>query len=262
MFTAEDHTFVICAYGDSPFLQDCVSSLLNQSKKSEVLISTSTPSDFIDSIAKKNGLQVCINSGKSGIAGDWNAAIACAGTSLVTIAHQDDVYDSNYCARVISGANQSEFPLIIFTDYGEIRGGEIVTNSPILKAKRRLLVPLKSPFLRGCRVFKRLSLSFGNPICCPSVTYNLNRLQVPLFEEGFRSNLDWGAWERFSRQPGAFVYLDFTGMFHRIHGGSETSGCIQDNVRCSEDLTMLERFWPKPIAILINKVYSMAQAYN
>ena len=28
-----DHTFVICAYGDSPFLEDCINSLLSQTVK-------------------------------------------------------------------------------------------------------------------------------------------------------------------------------------------------------------------------------------
>ena len=47
-----DHTFVICAYGDSPFLEDCINSLLSQTVKSNIILYTSTPSVFIDSIGQ------------------------------------------------------------------------------------------------------------------------------------------------------------------------------------------------------------------
>lgn len=262
MFTASDHTFVICAYGNSPYLQECISSLLNQSEKSSILLSTSTPSDYIRSIARKNGIEIHVNNGESGIAGDWNAAIACVKTPLVTIAHQDDTYDAEYCSRIVSAANESTRPLIIFTDYGELRDGKIVDNTSMLGVKRFLLFPLKSRRFCSSRFFKRLPLRFGNPICCPSVTYNLVALKKPLFRTGFRSNLDWDAWERFSNLPGSFVYLNYLGMHHRIHRGSETSGCIHDNVRESEDLEMLKRFWPFFFAVLINRCYRSAQNYN
>ena len=48
-----DHTFVICAYGDSPFLEDCINSLLSQTVKSNIILYTSTPSVFIESICQK-----------------------------------------------------------------------------------------------------------------------------------------------------------------------------------------------------------------
>jgi len=33
-----DHTFVICAYGDSPYLEDCINSLLSQTVKSNIIL--------------------------------------------------------------------------------------------------------------------------------------------------------------------------------------------------------------------------------
>lgn len=37
------HTFAVCAYRESPFLEDCVRSLVRQTVKSRILIATSTP---------------------------------------------------------------------------------------------------------------------------------------------------------------------------------------------------------------------------
>ena len=42
-YSTNDHTFAICAYGESPYLDQCVQSLFDQDKASRVVIFTSTP---------------------------------------------------------------------------------------------------------------------------------------------------------------------------------------------------------------------------
>ena len=51
-------------------------------------------------------------------------------------------------------------------------------------------------------------------------------------------------------------------MYHRIHDGSETSVIIGDNARGQEDYVMFTKFWPKSIAKLLTKVYSLAEKSN
>ena len=70
MFTRNDHTFVVCAYGVSPYLSDCISSLMKQEQPSRVIVSTSTPNTHIDQIASSYNLPVIINDGKPGIGHD------------------------------------------------------------------------------------------------------------------------------------------------------------------------------------------------
>ena len=48
-----NHTFAICAYKESPYLEECIESLINQTVKSNILIATATPSQYIDDIAAK-----------------------------------------------------------------------------------------------------------------------------------------------------------------------------------------------------------------
>ena len=92
MFNSNDHTFVLCAYKESPYLEECVLSLLNQRVRSRVIISTSTPNAHIKSVSAKFGLPLFVNEGEASISHDWNCAVAHCETPLVTIAHQDDVY--------------------------------------------------------------------------------------------------------------------------------------------------------------------------
>lgn len=256
------HTFVVCAYGESPFLEECVKSLVAQTTKSDLIIATSTPNNAIKSVSDQYGIRLCVRGGGSGIAPDWNYAIACAESRFVTIAHQDDIYSSDYAERAVSALSAAARPLIFFTDYGELRNGRKVDDAPLSGVKRRLMMPYRLKSLSSATAVKRLPISLGNPICCPSVTYVLENLPTPLFQDGFKSNLDWDAWERFSRLPGSFLYDPFIGMYHRVHGDSETSACIADDTRTKEDLAMLERFWPSVVAKFINAFYVKAQNLN
>lgn len=262
MYKETNHTFVVCAYGESPFLEDCLLSLSIQTSFSDAVIATSTPNGMIDELAKKFDIPVCVNYGESGIAGDWNFALSCAKTPLVTIAHQDDVYSDHYVEWMFESLNRASRPLLYFTNYGEIRDSAYIDNSTMNSVKRALLKPLELKSLQGSMLVKRGVISLGNSICCPSVTYCVDALPQPIFSSGIRSNLDWEAWERLSRLKGEFVYDKRIGMYHRVHEGSETSACIVDDTRTKEDLMMLKKFWPDPIANLINKAYTKAQRYN
>ena len=262
MFKPSDHTFAVCAYGESPYLEECIRSLLAQSLKTNILISTSTPNEHIATIAKKYEIKLYINSGAPSISHDWNCALSHAKTRLVTVAHQDDVYLPDFSGSVVKLMAEENSPLIAFTDYGEIRNGKPDDRNRLLNIKRAMLAPLKTRRLRGSRFARRRILSFGSAICCPSVTFCVPNLPSPVFLDDMKCDLDWEAWERFSRMEGSFLYVPTILMRHRIHGESETTALIGNDTRSREDLEMLERFWPKSIASFINRFYSSSQRSN
>ena len=257
-----NHTFVICAYKESPYLEECIQSILQQKVSSQVLISTSTPNDYIRAAAKKYGIALYVNDRDAGITQDWNFGYAQAKTEYVTIAHQDDVYLDTYTSSVMEAAEKHPDMLIAFTDYGELRNGEKTDSNTNLKIKRILLSPMRTGILKNRRLFKRAVLSLGNPICCPSVTFHRTKLPPTVFTAGFRSNEDWEAWERISRYPGSFCYIPEIQMYHRIHEGSETSSIINDNSRTGEDYAMFRKFWPPLCARMLSKVYSLSEKSN
>ena len=71
-----DHTFVIPAYKNSPYLESCIQSLRNQTVKSEIVLTTSTPSVFLQDLTSKYGINYFINPDASSISGDWNFALS------------------------------------------------------------------------------------------------------------------------------------------------------------------------------------------
>ena len=99
--TGKEHTFVICAYKESPYLEACILSLKKQAVKSSIIMVTSTDSPFLHTMAEKYRIPLFINDGDGGITQDWNFGLSKVNTPLATIAHQDDFYCRSYTKRVL-----------------------------------------------------------------------------------------------------------------------------------------------------------------
>ena len=260
VYTDRDHTWIICAFRESPYLEECILSLLNQTMKSRVRIATSTPCEHISRLAEKYGLEVAVNQGKTGISGDWNFALSTGETELLTIAHQDDTYEPDYTQEMLERINGCRNPIIYFTNYGELRNSEKVTSNKLLKIKRFLLIPTR--MFPGWKFARRMSLAFGDPICCPSITYRRSIMKDYPFEDHYRSDLDWEMEEKLSRLKGSFVYNPHIMMHHRIHEESATTEIIGDHQRTLEDYEMMKKFWPDRIAKRLSKAYSKSEESN
>ena len=257
----KNHTFVICAYKESEYLEECILSLKNQTIASHILMETSTPNDYIENLAKKYEIPLFINP-NGGITQDWNFGLSHVTTKYATVAHQDDVYEPEYLERILEGMEKTKNPLIAFSDYYELRNGQKVQNTTMLKIKRLMLSPLKIKAFWKSKFVRRRILSMGDPICCPAVSFCLDAVERPIFRDGFRSCEDWEAWEMISRKKGAFIYLAKPLMCHRIHEESATTAIINDNARVEENYVMFCKFWPKPIAKFINHFYTKSEDSN
>ncbi|MCM1179160.1 MAG: glycosyltransferase family 2 protein [Clostridium sp.] len=256
------HTFVICAYKESQYLEECILSLKKQTVQSHIIMVTSTPNDYIKEIAKRYDIPLYINKGEGGITQDWNFGYSQVETPYLTIAHQDDIYLEDYTAHLLKAFKKSKKPLIFFSDYAELREKQVVKFNQLLRVKRIMLLPMRIPGTKGSRFIRRMILAFGSPICCPSVAYARCNLPVPLFRDGFRSNEDWEAWERLSKLKGDFLFDKQILVYHRIHEDSETTAIIQDDKRSKEDIIMYRKFWPEPIVKILTKLYAKGQKSN
>lgn len=256
----KNHTFVVCAYKESEFLEECVKSLENQTVKSNIIMTTSTPNNYIKEIAQKHNIELYINDGEKGIGQDWNFGVSKTKTKYVTVAHQDDIYNSNYLEEIVNKINKDKEFIIAFGDYREIKNGEIIPLTKNLKIKKILLSKLRKNGNK--KRAKNFALKFGSAICCPCVTINTEIVGKTPYKTNLKCDLDWETWYEFSKFDYEFLYINKELMCHRIHEESETSNLIQNNVRLEEDYEMLKKFWPKPIAKIIMHFYKNAIKTN
>ena len=256
------HTFVVLAYKQSEHMEECLQSLKNQSEASKILISTSTPSSWLDEIAQKYGVPIVVSPSESGITNDWNFALSSSDSEYITLAHQDDVFDTDYAKALRIAAQKHPDNAIVFCDYAELIDGKLRKNNLNLIIKRILLLPMYIHPSLNHRWSKRFVLSFGNPVCCPSVTYHKSVIPQFRFSSSYSINLDWDAWLRIAEMPGSFVYLRKVLFAHRIHSLSETSNGLKDNRRQNEDKAIFARLWPTPIAHLFSTIYALSYKSN
>ena len=259
------HLFAICAYGVSPYLEECVASLEKQTEPSEIILCTATPDPALERIAAAHGLTYCVNPAKPDIASDWNFAMAQAkrlGADYVTLCHQDDLYLPDYGKHLRAAINEDPDWLIWFSDYGERRGDRDVTVNRNLRIKRVLLWRMRVRRWQSSRFMKHRTLALGDPVCCPAVSYNLRRVPLPLFESGMTTNLDWQTWERLAKLDGRFFYDRAVLMLHRIHPASTTSKVLGEGGRTAQDEAMFRKFWPAPVAKLLTRFYAASEKSN
>lgn len=261
-FKGEDFTFVICTYKECSYLEECIQSIINQTVKTKVLISTSTPNDFVYALAKKYSIDVLVNP-KGGQVNDYNFALKQGDTKLVMLAHQDEILNKKFVEKVLFELNHTKNPIIAFTNYVEMHN-DIIDKKPsiMVRIKRIMLLPFYIKKSQGTRFGKWIIQCLGNPIAHPSVVCVRKEMPEVCFKEKYKASMDWDLWERLSRQKGAFVYVRDILLYHRMNDDNQTAKLIAtSNVRYEEEYEIMQRFWPRPIAKVIMHFYKKASNF-
>ena len=258
------HTFAIPVYRAAPNLAALIESLRTQvGNGSEILIASSTPSAELEAFANRHALPLHINPRRIDIVEDWNFALAAAKTEFVTLTHQDDYFAPFYVSRLTAALSRHPSALLAFSDYSEhtpLGPRPTNTNLRIKRALCRLSFGRRE-CITDARDKVRL-LSFGNPICCPSVMFNRSLLTDFSFPSGFQTNLDWMAWLELARRPGGFVYVRERLVSKGVHAESETTATIANRVREREDRALFETLWPRPVAAALATLYRLGYRAN
>lgn len=252
------HTFAICAYKDSPYLEPCIRSLKGQSVKSEIILCTSTPSPYIGRLADKYGIPLFVRQGESGIQEDWNFAYDKADARFVTIAHQDDMYQKDYVKKLLKSYEKYQDMTLFTGGYTVIRGDKPAVFEKVEFIKRILRLPLRFRRFSHLPWVKKSVLMLGNSICCPTCAYNKERLGEGIFTSPFKFALDWDTLYRLAKVPGRFICEEKPVLFYRVHGEATTKACIADNSRAREEGLMFAKMWPEPVVKVLMAFYRKA----
>lgn len=253
-----NHTFAVCAYKESPYLDECLQSLVSQSVKTNIILCTSTPNDLIKSMAEKYDIPMFVRDGQSDIRDDWNFAYDSSNTDYVTIAHQDDLYHKDYVKTFVEKRKDYKDIIIFFPDYMPIKNGIVGKRDKNNIIRHMLRTPMKFKMLANKKFWKKRILSLGNTIVCPLVTYNKKMLGPSVFTSELKFNIDWDTFLKLANYDGRFLYADSALGFYRIHDGATSKEFIVSNTRVIDDTVMFNKFWPKWVTKLIMKVYVKA----
>lgn len=240
------HSFVILAYKESLNLEECIKSIKKQSVKSNVFIVTSTPNDYIMELASQYGLGVMINSENNGKSSDYNFALSSVETPLLTIAHQDDLYDRNYAKEIINTYKKNKDAVILFTDYYEIIGDRKIKNNSYMFKKRLLTNLLRYSKFNKKKYWKRLAVKYQQAICTSSVTFVKSNLQNNPFSNDFVCHSDWDFFEKLSVINKRFILIPKKLVGYRNDEIKNKSIAYYE-----EKKIIYKKFWPSWLIELI-----------
>ena len=269
------HTFAVCAYKDSPYLEECIRSLKAQERvtdasgtelwgtSSEIICCTSTPSPFIRKITEKYQIPLYVREGESNIREDWLFAYRKARGRLVTIAHQDDVYRKNYAVELKKAYRRYPDLLVFVSDYltlkmqqdGTARAEALDT---VRLVKKLLRLPLRLHALADRTWVKKSSVLFGNSRCCPACTYHKALIGEDMFHSEYEFALDWDNLYELAGKKGRFYCVEKPLLAYRVHEGATTKACIEDNRRSTDETAMFRKMWPDRAVRLLMHFYKKA----
>jgi hypothetical protein len=249
-----DHAFVVMAFGQSPFVEGCLRDLSRQTLRSRIVLSTSTPSETLEHLARAYDAEYAISEPGRGIGADWNFALRASGARFVTLVHQDDTYRPEFLEASLGLLKRYDAALS-FTGYDEVDDAGRKTSSKISRVKHAMDAAILGNIKNPTSWRMRLYLAFGVALPCSSVTYDLEKLGDFEFSTAYKANLDWDAWLRLVEAGKRFVREPSRLVGRRHNELTATSRAHASGARRREDEEMFHRIWPAPLARLVATAY-------
>jgi hypothetical protein len=258
-------SFVVPAYGDSPYLEQTLESLQRQEHRCPVLIRWVRRPASRHFLAS-DGIQLIESDQAQGIGGDWEAALRSAQTTWTTIAHADDLYDPRYSAAVLRAALQFPQAGVIFTGASYESMG--LSHRLLAWFKARInpatrwnwfasegATPRLIPAARMARALK-----WGSFVACPTVAYRSSLLRdEKLFSTELKTALDWKAWLDLAERGIDFIYIPAKLVTLRVHPEATTQHTLRSGVRSQEELAILSRLWSPLMVGLVRRLLIIGQ---
>ncbi len=251
-------TFIIPAFGESPFLEECINSLKRQTEACEIIVTTSTPNEFILKISEKLNIELLLNLNGGSIAKDWNYAIKQGSGDLIVLAHQDDLYRKSFAKEYLRFHEENPTAGIIFSQIDELIDGQVIQKGKRENVKNilRKIAFGNKKVISDSWAYRKL-LGLGCAIPCPAVAFSKKIAQSLNFSDQFSLNLDWATWARLASERVPFGYIPKPLMIHRIHSGAETQIGILEKRREKEDYQLFSQFWPSSVAKFLLVLYKI-----
>lgn len=180
----------------------------------------------------------------------------------MTIAHQDDVYRSDYTKELYQAFAKYPDMSVFVSDYMTLkmteRGMKTECFNKVWLVKKILRMPLRLKLLSGLRPVKRSSVIFGNSLCCPACTYQKELAGEEMFRSRYDFALDWDNLYKLAGQKGRFICVEKPLIAYRVHEGATTKACIEDNRRTKDEMAMFEKMWPGWLVKILMHFYVKA----
>jgi glycosyltransferase involved in cell wall biosynthesis len=218
-------TIVIPAYGESPYLERCISSIVDSQDPSVqiVVIDDASPTTFVQIVAEKYFPRISYlrNEKNLGIANNFNKALSSANSLFVQIVGQDDLIMDSMVKVIQSADNLSEKCFAIHPAVTSVNG----LGNPsfgMYEVFKSIIKPDSGRAYSGENLRKRLLL--GNWTYFPSIIWNKKLLPEAPFSHELNYCMDLELLLRMCATDSFFFLSDKKGFIYRRHRESVSMG--------------------------------------
>lgn len=207
-------TVAVPIFNGGRFLAETIRSLLNQSEKSFRLLCLDDLSTD-DSVAVVSGfddprIEIIVAGQHSSLAENWNRALEMAKTEYLVIAHQDDVYESDFLSRMLRLIESHPRTFAAHCKTTAIDGDGHAVRLPAARYKETFW-PVDDPYERDPTAEAEV-LSRGNYVIASSVILRMEAVRkIGRFDTSLQFVTDWQYWLR-----GLSAGFTLTGVHARL----------------------------------------------
>jgi len=233
-------TFAIPCCNGARFLQPLLRSLLAQTRQDFDLVLVDDASDDrsveVARAAASGRVRVVVNPERLGIAGNWNRCIEEVRTPFFCLAHQDDVYEPDYYARMLAAVEAGPRIGAAHCLAGTIAADGARSFGP-REAYKRKFFDADAGRDRG-REYARLYE--GNYITCPSLFYRKQCTDdAGPFDQRFEFAMDWAYSFQILLVGWEIVGVPEVLLYYRRHAANKSLAEARTLNRFEEELEVL-----------------------
>ena len=234
-------TIVIPAYGESPYLDQCITSIVNSQDASVqiIVIDDASPTSFVRNISEKYFPRISYirNEKNLGVANNFNKALSSANSLFVQIVGQDDlIVDS--MVKVIHSAK--DYVDQCFAIHPAVKVIDSLGNSSfdMNEVIKSIIKPASQKTYSGDTL--RKSLLLGDWTYFPSIIWNKNLLPEAPFSDEFKYCMDLDLLLRMCATDSALFLSDKKGFHYRRHSKSVSMAAVPKK-RFEEEMIVIRR---------------------
>ena len=234
-------TIVIPAYGESPYLDQCISSIVNSQGASVeiIVIDDASPSTFVRNISEKYFPRVSYlrNEKNLGVANNFNKALSTANSLFVQIVGQDDMIINSMVEVIHSANNYAEECFAIHPAVTVIDG---LGNSSfgMNEVVKSIIKPHSKMAYSGDTLRRRLL--FGNWTYFPSIIWNKKLLPEAPFSDEYKYCMDLDLLLRMCVTDSSLFLSEKKGFHYRRHRDSVSMAAVPKK-RFEEEMSVIRK---------------------
>jgi len=236
-----DLSIVVPAFGEAPFLEETLHSILSTQEKSIPIyvIDDASPTNSIRELCANRfpTVKYIRNSENLGISGNFNKSISISQSKYVLVLGQDDILLTSL-SIIFKPTQIGKNEIFAYMSKTQVYDSNSKSKFGIVDVAKKLVAPKTNRTYSGAQFRNRLL--FGNWTYFPAIIWNKELLPEKPFREDLKYCMDFDLLLKMSFTPFKFYSSPFVAVGYRRHRQSTSMSAVPKE-RLQEELMVMTK---------------------